>query len=522
MKYLSALFLFNLLQLISYGEGVPKYVSEVYNKVFNSISNGDVTKPKLILVNDLKSDSKEVATYSPSNGTISIGQSFIELTRRFGIDSSNARAHVFCHELAHLFLNHGYASVIGTGFASKEMNKEFKKTKLSLEDKLGELEADQWAFFYAYISGYKTNQVAPRLLDSIYKNYKLNDDLLSKYPKLAERKKYANDSYVKMKSMCEAFDFANLALIHGDYKLSIAIYETIRNEGFKSREIFSNLGLANLLCALKNKGYPEVDFVLPLQIDLDTRLNQDGTRGLGDEFDFDELINIANENYNKAIKIDPEYFIGYFNLAITSWLKNDDINLELNLDRAKKIMKAEQKENVSLFEAIMKFKSTDLQLNELGLNEIKLLSKNGNALAALNLNLINKVEIMDNQAGNYPDLITKKINIKKLPENFQNAKNILDSTFKKLATGNDFSCKEVVDEITYRRWKFKKGEQYLIGLQYIYNNVSYVLSDKEKMELIADAKTVFEFNSGLYLVFGDVILIIDSKNNLKFQIIKNV
>ena len=152
MKSLFAFILFSFFQSVSYGEGVPKYVGDVYNKVFNSISNGDITKPKLILVDDLKLENKEVATYSPSNGTISIGQSFIELTRKFGIDSSNARAHVFCHELAHLFLNHGYASVIGTGFASKEMNKEFKKTKLSLEDKLGELEADQWAFFYAYIA----------------------------------------------------------------------------------------------------------------------------------------------------------------------------------------------------------------------------------------------------------------------------------------------------------------------------------------------------------------------------------
>lgn len=521
MKSIFAIILITFLQFASYGQVIPKSVSDVYNKVFNSISTGDVTKPKLILVDDSKLETKEVATYSPSNGTITIGKSFVELTRKFGIDSSNARAHVFCHELAHLFLNHGYASVIGTGFASKDINKEFKKTKLTLEDKLGEFEADQWAFFYAYISGYKTNLVAPRLLDSIYKNYKLNDDLLSNYPKLADRKKYAKDAYVKMKSMCEAFDFANLALIHGDYKLSISIYETIRNEGFKSREIFSNLGLANLLCALKNKGYPEVDFVLPLQIDLDTRLKQDGTRGLGDGVDFDELINTATENFNKAIKIDPEYFIGYFNLAITSWLKNDDINLELNLDRAKKIMKAEQKENVSLFEAIMKFKSADLQLNQLGLNEIKLLSKNGNALAALNLNLINKVEIELNQEKKYPAIILKYIDFKNLPTNLLDAKNILDSTFSR-DVYKSFTCKEVISSITYRKWKFIKGEESLIAWHYFFNNDSVDLSDSDKKKLIADAKTVFEFNNGIYLVFGDVILIIDSKNNLKFQIIKSI
>lgn len=520
MKSVFAIILITFLQFASYGQGIPKSVSDVYNKVFNSISNGNVTKPKLILVEDSKLETKEVATFSPSNGTITIGKSFIELTRKFGIDSSNAIAHVFCHELAHLFLDHGYASVIGTGFASKELNKEFKKTKLSLEDKLGEYEADQWAFFYAYISGYKTNLVAPRLLDSIYKNYKLNDDLLSNYPKLADRKKYAKDAYVKMKSMCEAFDFANLALIHGDYKLSIAIYETIRNEGFKSREIFSNLGLANLLFALKNKGYPEVDFVLPLQIDLDTRLNQDGTRGLGDEADFDELLNLASENFNRAIKIDPEYFIGYFNLAITSWLKKDEINVELNLDRAKKIMKAEQKENVSLFEAIIKLKSNDLKLNQIGLKEIKLLSKNGNALAALNLNLINKVEIEANQEKKYPAIISKYIDLKNLPTNLQDAKNILDSTFSR-DVYKSLTCKEVVNNITYRRWKFIKGEESLLAKQFIFNNESLDISDSDKKKLISEAETVFEFNKGLYLVFGDVILIMDTNNKINFQIITN-
>jgi hypothetical protein len=505
----------------SKGEGVPKYVSEVYNKVFNSISNGEVSKPKLVLIDDLKSEKKAIADYSPSKGTITIGQSLIELTRKFGIDSSNARAHIFSHELAHLFLNHGYASVIGTGFASKEMNIEFKKAKLSLEDNLGELEADQWAFFYAYISGYKTKEVVPKLLDTIYKYYKLNDGLLNNYPKLSERKKYAKDAYVKMKSMCEAYDFANLSLIHGDFKLSIAIYEAIRNEGFKSREIFSNLGLANLLSSLKNKGYPEIDFVLPLQIDLDTRLNQDGTRGLGDQDDTDEQINIAIENFNKAIKIDPEYFIGYFNLAITSWLKNDGINLELNLERAKKLMKADQNDIVSLFESIMRFKSTDSKTIQQGLKEIESLSKKGNALATLNLNLINKVEIEVNQEKKYPEFITKNFDFKNLPTNFKESKNILDSTFYKLAIGNEFSCKEVVEKITYRRWKFKKGEQYLIGKQYIFDNNSYVLTDKDKLELIAGAKTVFELDNGLYLVFGDLILKIDLSNILNVQIIKN-
>ena len=134
-----------------------KIKEEIYDNIFLSMSNGGVLKPNLRIIDDTKFErvNQEVATYSPTNKEITIGLSFIELTRKFGKDSNNARVHVLSHELAHLFLNHGYVSVVGTGFASKEINKEFKKTKEFLDDKMGELEADQWAFFYSYIAGYK-------------------------------------------------------------------------------------------------------------------------------------------------------------------------------------------------------------------------------------------------------------------------------------------------------------------------------------------------------------------------------
>ena len=128
----------------------PKHLKVLYNKIYTSMSNGSIVKPELRLIDDsnFESSKKEVASYSPVNKTITVGQSFLDLTRKFGKDSSNARAHVLSHELAHLFLNHGFASLIGTGFASIEINKELKKIKQDLADKTDELEADQWAFFY--------------------------------------------------------------------------------------------------------------------------------------------------------------------------------------------------------------------------------------------------------------------------------------------------------------------------------------------------------------------------------------
>jgi hypothetical protein len=277
--------------------------------------------------------------------------------------------------------------------------------------------------------------------------------------------------------------------------------------------------LTNLLSALKNKGYPEVDFVLPLQIDLDTRLNQDGTRGLGDDDDPDEQINTAIDNFTRAIKIDPEYFIGYFNLAIAFWLKKDDLNLELNLRKAKSLSSIEQNDNIILFEAIMGYKSSDELKRHLGIAQIESLAKKGNALANANLNMFNKVE--DNQEKMYPALISKYIDLKNLPTNLSGANNILDSTFSR-DVYRTLTCKQVNNKITYRKWKFIKGEESHIAFQYIMTDDFSFITEKEKQNLISSAKIIFETAMGLFLVFEDVIIKIDLNNKVLIQIIKSV
>ena len=318
-------FIFLIISINLFGQKTPTYIKVIYDNIFLSMSNGGVLKPNLRIIDDSKFErvNQEVATYSPANKEITIGLSFIELTRKFGKDSNNARVHVLSHELAHLFLNHGYVSVVGTGFASKEINKVFKKTKEFLDDKMGELEADQWAFFYSYIAGYKTNDVVPRLLDSIYKFYNLNDSKLNNYPKLSERKRYAYDASVKMKAMCIAFDFANIATIHGDYDIAIQINNLIFQEGFKSREVVSNLGLLYLLKALSYKDTIEFNLVLPLQLDMYSRMQQtNNERGLQVEDDFNDLISLSINFLKQSILIDPNYEIGYLNLSIAYWLNN--------------------------------------------------------------------------------------------------------------------------------------------------------------------------------------------------------
>jgi hypothetical protein len=500
----------------------PKHLKVLYNKIYTSMSNGTIIKPELRLIDDsnFESSKKEIASYSPVNKTITVGQSFLDLTRKFGKDSSNARAHVLSHELAHLFLNHGFASLIGTGFASIEINKELKKNKQDLADKTDELEADQWAFFYAYTSGFKTNSVAPRLLDSIYKQYNLTDKLLSKYPVLAERKKYALDASVKMKTMCEAFDFANLATIHGDYSMAIDIYNAIAQEGFKSREIVSNLGTSYLLKALALMDSSETNFVLPLQIDMNTRLLQENVRGITNSDEITDLLNRSIELYKQAITIDPEYGIAYLNLSMAYWLQKETTDSDYNLEKAKNKNSTNYQDKIKVFEAIKLCNSSEKQSKNEGILLLNKLSNDGNYLAKANLNIINKENKNISENSSVPSWL-KEISETKLSSNFQNATNLLDSTFSK-DKYKRLTCKEVKDGITYRKWKSIKEESNIV-LQYIFSeNVQKTISESDKLQLFLISQSVFEASNQTYLRFKDVILIMDSNNNVKYQIIKSL
>ena len=99
------IFCANIISGIAQSQEVPAFVKKVYNDISETMGNGKVLIPKLVL----SENPKEVASYFPNgvngNGAeVVVGIKFIELVRGFGADSSNALAHVLGHELAHIIL----------------------------------------------------------------------------------------------------------------------------------------------------------------------------------------------------------------------------------------------------------------------------------------------------------------------------------------------------------------------------------------------------------------------------------
>ena len=134
------------------------------------------------------------------------------------------------------------------------------------------------------------------------------------------------------------------------------------------------------------------------------------------------------------------------------------------------------------------------------------------------MNLINKTN--SSVTKNIPNWIIE-ISKTKLPDNFQESRNILDSTFQK-DKYRILSCKEVKSTITYRRWKYINDPTY-IAIQYVFQNTDKkVITENEKKSLILASQSVFETNNCTYLRFEDVIIIIDSEKNINYQIIKSL
>lgn len=500
-----------------FSQEAPAYIADVYNDIFRSMANGDVIKPKLIVVNDLKLEpnQREVATYYPQEKTIKVGLSFLELTRRFGADSSNARAHVISHELAHLFLKQGFTHSIGSGYASLKLNQLIISSKIPADSKLDESAADQWAFFYSHISGYKTTKIVSSLLDSIYRNYHLTDAMLSRYPSLKVRQYYADEASEKMKKMCEAFDFANIALVHGDYEMSAAIFNAILEEGFTSREIYSNLGTTHLLKAIQMKDSTELKYILPVQLDMTTRLNMGEDRGIVSVQEVNENLNRSVKLFRQTVKVDPDYSIAYLNLSMAYWLLNKNDSSEYFLKSALKDV-AYIKSKAELFQAIVLLSDKSIEKIESGKNMLYAMAEKGNHMAMINKSIYDGNPLSKEKI--YPEFIVGLLNIK-LPVEFSNPADLLGNTFTRDKT-KSLSCYESKNPIQQRTWKSTKPDINIVKQYMLSDGAPEIITEVEKDKLILLSEFFFETANATYLRFGDIILKVHPGGGIKYQIIK--
>lgn len=274
---------------------------------------------------------------------VTIDTYLFTICRSFGKDSLNALSVVIGHELAHYYNEHSFCTDFA--FAIRNKNEVFSK-KVKLIDKnqkiIYETQADDKGLFYAAIAGYEPFEVQPKLLDAIYTQYQLKD--AENYPTKAQRKEIAKNALLKAKRLYDTFILGLKYIQEKNYDKAIEAFNTVNND-FPSRENYNNLGVAKTRKALDLKESNAIDkasperFLYPIEIENKSRLNKEITRSLDDNSEvIEQLLKDAQNDFQEAIRLDPNFTKGYINLAcvldlLGNYPKSIGTILELSKDK---------------------------------------------------------------------------------------------------------------------------------------------------------------------------------------------
>ena len=333
----------------------PKYKTarKVFDNLVRAVGDGR-TKPRLLLLpNDAPSRMK-VAWFRPEQNTVTIEERVYDLCLSLGADSLNAVASLLGHELAHYYKGHGWVGDFGNSFADLEVGQTLKKLKLDMSKKVEiETEADYFGGFFGYVAGYNTLGAAPRVLQQVYSEYELGENIPG-YPSLPERQEIAKRSAEKLHKMLPIFAGGNRLMLVGQYEEAARCFDFIARD-FSSREILNNTGVARILNALSLYGEGEIRFAYPVEVDAETRLSGESK---ADEMGYyeenmeriEQLLAEAGESFDEAIKKDPNYATAYVNLACVKDLQEEADDAVFYAQKAAKIARKND-EKISLANA---------------------------------------------------------------------------------------------------------------------------------------------------------------------------
>ena len=279
--------------VISLSEEHPVYrrVQAIYERLAPAFGDGRMP-PRLLVIPKGTKLREPVASSAGGNegtlafeasagllteGYIAIEERTVEVLADLGKDRDNALAFLLSHELAHVYLRHGWVGEFGNSFARTDMGRKMMKAATYEEVVKRETEADHFGGFYGYLAGYDTLGVAPRALERIYAAYGLADQLPN-YPSKAERIAIAQRQVESLKKLVPVYEAANRLLILGRYEEAGRLFIHLA-QIFPSREMFNNAGVAFALEAVRLLPPKAIPFVYPFELNAETRLQNQEQNG---------------------------------------------------------------------------------------------------------------------------------------------------------------------------------------------------------------------------------------------------
>ncbi len=262
-----------------------------------------------------------------SEGYVAIEERTVTALAKLGADRDN-----LSHELAHVYLRHGWVGDFGNSFARTEMGRKMMKAATYEDVVKRETEADHFGGFYGYLAGYDTLGVAPKALDKIYTAFALSEQIPN-YPTKTERIAIAQRQMESLKKLVPVYEAGTRLLILGRYEEAGRLFGHLA-QIFPSREMFNNAGVAFALEAVRLLPPKTVPYVYPFELDAETRLlnhEQQGQRaaraGQADDNSarVSRLLRRAQSAFEQASRRDNRYATAMVNsAAVQSLLGNQD------------------------------------------------------------------------------------------------------------------------------------------------------------------------------------------------------
>lgn len=286
-----------------------------------------------------------IACFLPDKLQVVLDEKAYDLCATFGKDSLNALAALLSHELIHYYEKHDWSR----HFARENEKIEAAKRLENMEEGLKqETQADCLGGFMAFSVGYNTYGIMPELLKRAYKAYDLPEQLPG-YPDLADRVAMVNSAMVQLQALQLAYETANLLTALERYA-DASVYYTYILKTYQSREVYNNAGVNAALAALRYFEPAEMPYALPLELDPESRLFSLKNNDQEKINRRNTLLNLAQEQFERAVLLDPDYPAAYLNKACVLALKAEWEDAEYTLRKGKK--KAPDAQHTANFEVL--------------------------------------------------------------------------------------------------------------------------------------------------------------------------
>lgn len=287
-------------------------LEEVYNKIYTAMGINE-NRPTLQLDTRRTRSVAYLKKNKDGSKTIAVEEKAFDLC--FSLGDANGRsalAFLIAHELGHFRYGHHWGNEFASSFAISDIQEDISEASQKLgELKYYETQADQMGGIYCYLAGYNINGIGEMLLPKIYEAYNIPEEI-KRYPSLSQRIEISKQNDENMKKLIHVYEAGTYALILGEYAEARRCLEHCLNKGFKSREVFNNIGVANFLEAAELLGHNEVIYAYPIELDVEARVK---TSSKGFAANVEELLTNAADKFEQAIRFDPDYATAYVNKA---------------------------------------------------------------------------------------------------------------------------------------------------------------------------------------------------------------